>query len=190
MSTSPSPQLIREVSRRATCLLTAAQVDRALDEMAQKISEDLAHANPVVLCVMIGGVVPTGMLLTRLDFPLQVDYVHATRYRENFVGDELEWLVRPRVSLENRTVLVVDDILDGGVTLAKIVEHCHEVGASDVKTAVLVEKQTSRVEHALQKANYTGAVVEDKFVFGYGMDYKRYLRNAPGIYAVSESDKN
>lgn len=190
MSTPLSPQTIREVSKRATCLMTAQEVEKALDKMALHISEDLAHANPVVLCVMIGGVVPTGMLLTRLDFPLQVDYIHATRYHENFVGDELEWLVHPRVPLKDRTVLVVDDILDGGITLTKIVEYCREEGAKDVKTAVLVEKQTSRDRNALQKAHYTGAHVEDKFVFGYGMDYKRYLRNAPGIYAVSQKDEN
>lgn len=185
-----SPNSIREISKRATCLYTAEQVDLALDKMGAQISNELAESNPVVLCVMIGGVVPTGMLLTRLDFPLQVDYVHATRYGDNFTGGtELEWHVRPRVSLEGRTVLIVDDILDGGVTLAKIAQYCSEQGAHSVKTAVLVEKQTHRVEEALQKADYTGALVEDLFVFGYGMDYKRYLRNAPGIYAVSEQDQ-
>lgn len=184
-----SPKIIREVSQRATCLHTANEVDDALDSMAQKISVDLADSNPIVLCVMIGGVVPTGMLLTKLDFPLQVDYVHATRYHDNFVGDELEWIVRPRVSLKDRSVLIVDDILDGGVTLTKIRDFCIEEGASEVKTAVMVEKNTTREEDVIEKADYTGVIVEDKFVFGYGMDYKRYLRNAPGIYVPALEDE-
>lgn len=178
-----TPSLIREVSQKATCLHTATEVDDALDTMAQAISRDLHEANPIVLCVMIGGVVPTGMLLTKLDFPLQVDYVHATRYQENFVGDDLLWLVKPKASLKDRSILIVDDILDGGVTLTKIRDYCIGEGASEVKTAVLVEKNTSRDEGAIAKADYTGVIVEDRFVFGYGMDYKRYLRNAPGIYA-------
>ncbi len=185
-----SPEIIRQVSKRATCLHTAEQVDLAIDDMAKLISLDLSEANPVVLCVMIGGVVPTGMLLTKLDFPLQVDYVHATRYHDNFIGDELEWLVKPRVSLKDRAVLIVDDILDGGLTLAKIAEYCMAEGALDVKTAVLVEKDARRVSGGLEKADYTGVTVEDRFVFGYGMDYKRYLRNAPGIYAASQEDEN
>ena len=184
-----SPEFIRDVSKRATCLYTREQVQAAIDAMALKISEDLSESNPVVLCVMIGGVVPTGMLLTRLDFPLQVDYVHATRYKDQIVGQEIEWIVRPSVSLEKRTVLIVDDILDGGVTLSHIAEFCKTKGAKEVKTAVLVEKQTERHQSALQKADYTGAIVEDRFIFGYGMDYKRYLRNAPGIYAVCKEDE-
>ncbi|MFT5453526.1 MAG: hypoxanthine phosphoribosyltransferase, partial [Enterobacterales bacterium] len=89
----------------------------------------------------------------------------------------------------NRTILVVDDILDGGLTLAGIVDFCNQEGAADVKTAVLVEKNVERKGKAIKKAHYTGVTVENKFVFGYGMDYKRYLRNAPGIFAVSEEDE-
>lgn len=189
MTTDLELDHINGIAKRATALHSAKAVDQALVNMASEISKDLHEANPVVLCVMVGGIIPTGKLLTLLDFPLQVDYVHATRYGEKFVGEELEWLVKPRVSLKNRTVLVVDDILDGGITLAGIVEYCYEQQAKAVKTAVLVEKTVARKEKAIQKADYTGVEVADRFVFGYGMDYKRYLRNAPGIFAVSKEDE-
>lgn len=189
MSNMMNPNHVKEVSKRATELFSAKDVHGALDKMAEEISHSLHDTNPLVLCVMVGGIIPTGMLLTRLDFPLQVDYVHATRYGDEIVGQTLEWIVKPRAKLENRTILVVDDILDGGVTLAGIVKYCYDQKALAVKTAVLVEKQVERHPSAIQKADFTGVQVENKFVYGYGMDYKRYLRNAPGIYAVSKEDE-
>lgn len=189
MSNDVTPELINGVAKRAQCLITHKQIETALDTMAAEIREDLQESNPVVLCVLIGGIIPTGSLLTRLDFPLQVDYIHATRYGNMTVGSNLEWIARPTVDLKDRVVLVVDDILDGGVTLAELVKFCHQQGAKEVKTAVLVEKNVSRADNAVQKADYTGVNVDDHFVYGFGMDYKRYLRNAPGIFAVAKEDE-
>lgn len=184
-----SPEKIKLISGRAKCLYSSNQVEQALRSMATVIHNEMQDDDPVVLCVLIGGVVLTGKLLTLLDFPLQVDYIHATRYGNNTTGSRIEWVVKPRVSLKGRTVLVVDDILDKGVTLASIVEFCHAQGAANIKTAVLVEKQVPRSEDAVQKADYTGVLVENLYVYGYGMDYKGYLRNAPGIFAVALEDQ-
>ena len=189
MSTALPPQMIRNVEERAQCLYTQEEVEKALDEMAHRIHNDLSESSPIVLCVMVGGLVPTGMLLDRLNFPLQVDYVHATRYGLEMSGKSLEWLVKPHSSLKDRVVLIVDDILDGGETLAEIIKFCYEEGAKSVKTAVLVNKNRERTSHAVQKADYSAVCIDDLFVYGLGMDYKRYLRNAPGIYAVAEEDK-
>lgn len=180
---------IREISNRAMCLYSAQDIEKALSTMACAIQADLQEDNPIVLCVLIGGIVLTGKLVTLLDFPLQVDYIHATRYGDNTIGSQLEWVVKPRCSLKGRTILVVDDILDGGVTLAGIVDYCKAQGALAVKTAVLVEKEVERADNAIQKANYTGVKVENRYVFGYGMDYKGYLRNVPGIFAVAKEDE-
>jgi hypoxanthine phosphoribosyltransferase len=184
-----TPDKIKAVSSRAKCLFSSQQIEKALESMAAAIHQDLQHDDPIVLCVMIGGVVLTGKLLTLLDFPLQVDYIHATRYDNKTVGETLEWVVTPRVSLKNRTVLIVDDILDRGVTLAAIVEYCKKQGAKEIKTAVLVEKEIFRPVDAVQKANYTGVMVENRYIFGYGMDYKGYLRNVPGIFSVATEDQ-
>ncbi|MFI4938226.1 MAG: hypoxanthine-guanine phosphoribosyltransferase [Candidatus Berkiellales bacterium] len=184
-----APAQINAIYARAKCLHTSSTIDRALNEMASAIHEDLQEENPLVLCVLIGGVVLTGKLLTLIDFPLQVDYIHASRYGEKTVGSKLEWIVKPRASLKGRTILVIDDILDGGITLAGIVNYCQVEGASVVKTAVLVEKQVPRAAEAIQRADYTGVTVENRYVFGYGMDYKGYLRNAPGIFAVAKEDE-
>ena len=179
------PEKIKTVYEKSTCLFTTKEVEAALDRMAIKIHQQLNDKNPVLLCVMIGGLVPLGNLLPRLDFPLEVDYVHATRYSGGISGGELHWKVRPSLSLTGRTVLIVDDILDGGVTLAAIVEEVKRMGAAYVYTAVLVDKHHKRVEHGLKHADFVGLEVDDHYIFGYGMDYNEYLRNAPGIFVVA-----
>lgn len=173
---------VNQVMNEADCLHDQQAVEAALDKMATAIGSVMQHRNPLVLCVLTGAIIPAGHLLTRLPFPMQIDYIHATRYRGKTSGGELNWKVRPTHSLKDRTVLVVDDILDEGITLAAILEHCRQEGASEVYSAVLVEKQHDR-KNGLQ-ADFVGLRTEDRYLFGYGMDYKDYLRNAPGIYAV------
>lgn len=183
------PSKIQDVYRKSTRLFTTEEVEAALDKLAIDIHEVLHDKNPVLLCVMIGGLVPMGNLLPRLDFPLEVDYVHATRYRGEITGGELHWKVRPSVSLKGRTVLVVDDILDGGITLAAILDEVKQLGAAEVFTAVLVDKYQKRVEHGLKHADFVGLQIDDHYIFGYGMDYHEYLRNAPGIFIVAPEHK-
>ncbi len=150
--------------------------------MAIKIKQQLGEQNPLVLCVMTGDLVPAGMLLPRLDFALNLDYIHATRYGHKTEGGELEWIVKPSKPLKDRIVLLVDDILDEGLTLEAIIHDCKSAGAKAVYSAVLVEKIRSRSIDI--KADFVGVEVEDRYLFGFGMDYKGYLRNAAGIYAV------
>lgn len=183
------PTKIQGIYERSSCLFTTKEVEAALDRMAINIHDALHDKNPIIICVMIGGMVPLGNLLPRLDFPLEVDYVHATRYRGETTGGNLHWKVKPSINVKDRTVLVVDDILDGGITLAAIISEIKLMGASDVLSAVLVDKVHKRVENGLQKADFVGLCVDDHYIFGYGMDYQEYLRNAPGIFIVSQEDK-
>ena len=171
------------VYREADCLYTHLQVESAIEKMAAAIADRLANKNPLVLCVMTGALIPMGKLLTHLDFPLQIDYIHATRYGNETSGNnEMKWISQPHSELNGRVVLIVDDILDEGLTLDAIVRECEKMGASEVYSAVLVEKEHDR--NIGVSADFVGLCVEDRYVFGYGMDYKGYLRNVPGIYAV------
>lgn len=173
---------INRVMAEADCLYNNEQVADCLDRMAANITDALHDKNPLVLCVLTGAIIPTGHLLTRLQFPLQIDYIHATRYANQTRGGVLNWEVKPHHPLDGRNVLVVDDILDEGVTLDAIMEYCREQGASSVYSAVLVDKKHDR-KTGLQ-ADFVGLETADRYLFGYGMDYKGYLRNAAGIYAV------
>ncbi len=177
---------IQSVLENAEQLYSQQEVEQALDRLAGDIKRSLGDQNPLLLCVMTGGLVPASELFTRLDFPVQLDYLHATRYQGTVGGDELKWITTPSQSLDGRTVLVVDDILDEGLTLAAILDYCRAQGAKAVYSAVLVEKLHERKADGL-RADFTGLQVEDRYVFGYGMDYHGYLRNVKGIYAVAGS---
>ena len=168
----------------ADCLVPETQVHAAIDALAAAITDQLKDRNPLLLCVMNGGLILTGQLLPRLKFPVQAEYLHATRYRQETTGGLLEWKLRPEANMQGRTVLIVDDILDEGTTLEAIADYCRAQGAETVLTAVLVDKIHDRKARPGLKADFTGLEVEDRFLFGFGMDYKGYWRNAPGIYAV------
>ena len=180
----PTPEHIKDIFARSTCFYTKPEVEAAIDKMAEAITHELADSNPLFLCVVIGGIVTLGNLLPRLNFPLEVDYIHATRYRNTLHGGEIHWRAEPSCSLAGRTVVIVDDILDSGLTLIEIIGYCESKQAKKVYSAVLVDKQKPREPGGLAIADFTGLYVEDQYVYGYGMDYKGYLRNAAGIYAA------
>ena len=180
-----NPTEITRVQAEADLIYSYKEVEAAIKKMSQEITAVLADKNPVILCLMIGGIIPTGKLLPLLNFPLQVEYVHVSRYRGRTRGGALHWIRKPTISLQDRHVLIVDDILDEGTTLMAIVEECKNNQAKTIHTAVLADKQLDK-ERNFKKADFTGVTVPDRYVFGYGMDYKEYLRNAPGIYAVKE----
>lgn len=177
---------IQTVLEKSECIFDLHDVNEALDRMASAISDKLADQNPLILCVMVGALIPTGHLLTRLNFPLEVDYIHVTRYRGSTRGGDLHWLVAPRQSLKNRTVLIIDDIMDGGLTLSAIIDYCNQSGAKDVYSAVMVNKKRTREVGVNFEPDFSGLITEDRYLFGFGLDYNEYLRNAPGIYAVSK----
>lgn len=183
------PENIKCVQQNALLMCSVNEVEAALDKMARAIEEKLHDKNPVILCVMIGGLIPMASLLMRLSFPLEVDYVHATRYNGSTQGGELSWVAKPKTDLTGRTVLVVDDILDAGVTLAAILDEIKQQGAAEIYSAVLVDKHRKRVPEGLQAADFVGLTVEDHYIFGYGMDYNNYLRNAPGIFIARPEDQ-
>ncbi len=177
----PTPNEIQQIQASADCLYTESEVESAIDNMAEKINLFLKKTNPVILCVMNGGVVITGKLLTRLNFPFTFDAINASRYLNRTSGGDIQWLQKPTTEINHRTVLIIDDILDQGLTLEAIIKYCKDQGAAPVYTAVLVNKKTADQKPVI--ADFIGFEVENRYLFGYGMDYKGYLRNASAIYA-------
>ncbi len=167
-------------------LFSISEVETSIDRMAVAITERLRYRNPLVLTVMTGGMIATGMLITRLDFPLELDYIHLTRYGDKTTGGKVEWIRQPPRDLAGRTVLVVDDLLDHGITLQAAVDRCTHNGALEVLTAVLLVKSVPE-RPGLRETDFHGLTSDDRYVFGMGMDYKNYWRNSPGIFAVRKS---
>jgi len=176
----------RALLAQATEVFDAAAVQAALARMAGQINarfeQEGAPAFPLVLGVMGGAVVFAGQLLTRLSFPLEFDYIHVTRYGAKDHGGRIEWKVEPRADVRGRTVIVLDDILDEGETLAHVKERLLEMGATEVLLAVFADKAIGKAKPA--RPDYVGLVVPNKFLVGYGMDAYGYWRNLPGIWAL------
>lgn len=179
---------IQSILENAECLYSFTEVNQALDRMASQITEKVKDKNPLILCVMTGALITTGHLVTRLHFPLEMDYIHATRYQGTTRGGDLHWLVEPRKSLKDRTVLIVDDIMDGGLTLSAIIDYCEQNGAKAIYTAVMVSKKRVREPGVNFEPDFVGVTTDDRYLFGFGLDYEEYLRNVPGIYAVNTDE--
>ena len=179
-----SPAHAREILRTADLLFPADAVDGAVRRVAGEISAALADAYPLVLSVMSGAVVFTGRLLPLLEFPLDLDYLHLTRYGDATVGGRIEWKMFPADKIAGRVVLVVDDILDEGHTLAEIRRRVLEAGAAKYYAAVFADKNIGRAKPA--GADFVGITLPNRYVFGYGMDVKGAWRNLPAVYAMKE----
>jgi len=165
-------------------LYSAEEVQAALSKVARQINAALAEAHPLVLSVMGGAVVFSGQLLPLLDFPLDFDYVHVSRYGDAQNGGAMHWKVEPRENVRGRAVLLLDDILDEGHTLATLRERVLALGAEKCYTAVFADKRHDREKPI--RADFVGMEVPNRFVFGYGMDIEGAWRNLPAIYAVKE----
>ena len=177
---------LQHVLQQAEQLYSMAEIEQALDKLANALTNDYADQNPILLCVMNGAVITAGHLLTRLSFPLQQDYIHASRYGNKTSGGEILWKAKPTTDLKQRHVILIEDIFDEGITLASLRQYCHDAGARSVKCVCLIDK--IRESQVGTKPEYIGLTVPDRYVFGFGMDYEGYWRNAPGIYAIGEND--
>jgi hypoxanthine phosphoribosyltransferase len=162
----------------------AEEVQAAVRRIATEIEQRLAGSYPLVLAVMGGAVVFAGQILPLLRFPLDFDYIHASRYGAATRGAGVDWKVSPPGIAKGRTVLVLDDILDHGETMAVIRQSLLDVGAAQFYCAVLVDKAIGKPKPI--KADFVGLSIPDRFVFGCGMDAKGLWRNLPEIRAMRD----
>ncbi len=174
----------RRVLAEAEVIYDAAAVNAAYDRMATALTRRVGDSNPVILPIMMGGLFVASEIMKRLEFPMQLDYLHATRYRGDMHGGELIWKVMPSVDLAGRVVVVIDDILDEGHTLAAVQRALHSQEPTEVLTAVLVQKNHDRRDPSVE-VDIVGLETGDRYLFGCGMDYRGYLRQHPAIYAVN-----
>ena len=176
----------RAILATSELVFDAAAVQAAVDRVGVSLNQRFDNADsvpfPLVLGVMGGAVVFAGQLLTRLDFPLEFDYIHVTRYGVKDHGGKIEWKVEPRAEVRGRTVIVLDDILDEGETLAHVKERLLAMGAAEVLLVVFADKDIGKIKPAVP--DIVGLVLPNKFVIGYGMDAYGYWRNLPDIRAI------
>ncbi len=174
----------KHILANAPLIHTADAVVAAVGRLALELTEALHDKQPLVISVMGGAVVFSGQLLPKLNFPLEFNYVQATRYRNQTTGQDVVWKVTPGDDVVGRTVLLLDDILDEGHTLAAIKAKCLEQGAREVLIAVLTEKELDHTKPV--QADFVGLTVPNRYVFGCGMDVYGWWRNLPAVYALND----
>ncbi len=180
-----SSQELQEVKENSDLIFSASQIKTAVEKMGLELETKIKNKNAILICVMNGGIIITSDLLRCMDCDVRLDYLQVARYLEKTVGGSLHWLKEPQLSLEGQTVVLVDDIYDEGYTMDELVSYCKKHGAKEVITAVLLLKRKSTPQVDIKPDIY-GLEVTDRYVYGYGMDYKGYLRNVPAVYAISE----
>lgn len=177
-----TPEEAWRILETADEICSAECVASEISRVAKEVTEKLARRHPLVLAVMRGSVIFSGQLLPLLKFPLHFDYLDVTRYGTATVGGRIEWKVSPGTAVSGRVVLVVDDILDEGHTLAAVRSKLLDAGAAEFYAAVLSQKDTGREKPIV--ADFVGVTVPNRYVFGCGMDVHGAWRNLPAIYAV------
>jgi hypoxanthine phosphoribosyltransferase len=182
---SPSPPALADALLHSDKLFDREQLESVIADLGRDIDVALDGERAVFLTVMNGALVFGGLLALEIRTDVEFDYVHATRYRGATSGSDLHWLREPAVSLQGRTVLLVDDILDEGHTLKAVRDDCLRRGASKVLIATLCCKQHDRLVDGI-KSDFNGVELPDRYVFGFGMDYHEQGRNLPAIYALKD----
>lgn len=180
--------IIKEISiarKNAELLITGKEIHQAIDRIGENIASILKKEVPVFLCVMKGGLPFTSELLKRIQSPLELDYVHVDRYRNKTHGGSIHWERKPTIDLKDRTVVLLDDIFDEGYTMQELVTFCEIKGANKILSAVLLKKILGK-KYVLYEPDFVGLPIKDRYVFGWGMDYKGYWRNLSDVYAISE----
>lgn len=177
---------LEDVLNRSECLITEARIAAAYDKLAATLNIHYANLNPIIVVVLNGGLIPAGHLLTRLAFAHRMDYVHATRYQNNQGTDKLTWKASLDLEIADEHVVLIDDIFDQGITLKHIFEELQAQNPASLMTCCLLNKLHDRKVEEF-KVDFVGMDVEDRYIYGCGMDYHGYLRHLPGIYALKDS---
>lgn len=184
MSTEAHP--LAAVLPRARRLYARAELEAAIARIGRELGQALDGERALLLTVMNGGMFFASALAFAIEADLDFDFAHATRYGNATVGRDVHWRHRPTAAMAGRTVILADDILDEGYTLAALRDYCLAQGARRVLVAVLCDKRHERRMRGMH-ADFVGVELPDLYVFGYGLDYYGQGRNLPDIWAIDDT---
>jgi hypoxanthine phosphoribosyltransferase len=179
-------QECESVRNNSDLIYSAEQIKCAINRLAVELEARLAGRAAHVLCVMNGALIFTSDLVRHIDGDLKIDYLQVSSYGDTTTGGEIEWHKTPQYPLQDQVIVIVDDIFDRGSTMHALISHCQSQGADEIITCVMLSKNLPNRSHNF-KPDLIGLEVDDRYVFGYGMDYKGHLRHMPDIYALKET---
>jgi hypoxanthine phosphoribosyltransferase len=164
--------------------LSTEQIDDAVSSIARRITADLKDEKPIFLGILNGSFIFASDLIRKLDFPMHVSFVKVASYIGTRSTGAVTELIGLNESLIGQTVVVIEDIVDSGNTIEKIVKLLKDHGVKDVKIATLLLKPKAYKKNI--KIDYVALEIPDDFVVGYGLDYDGWGRNIPGIYKIED----
>ena len=170
------PRWRKDVERM---LITDAQLARRVKLLAREIERDFRGREMVVVSLLSGTVMFLADLIRHLNLPLRLDFIGVSSYGLGTESGDLVFTKELRLDVRNRDVLLVDDILDTGKTLSRVVPKLRLLQPRRIKTCVLLDKPARRVEKI--RADYVGFSIPDFFVVGYGLDFAERYRNLPFV---------
>ena len=163
-------------------LLSEEQIQKRVRELAAEISRDYADKNPTMVCILKGAIMFYTDLLRNMPIPLAMDFMAVSSYgNKTKSSGEVEIRKDLSTSIEGKHVIIVEDIVDSGFTLSYLTRMLASRGAKSIKLATLLDKPARRAPGITLKSDYSGFVVGDEFVVGYGLDYAEKYRNLPYI---------
>jgi hypoxanthine phosphoribosyltransferase len=162
--------------------INKAKIQQKVRELAGLLNTDYVDKTPVFLPVLNGAFIFAADLIKQVDVPCKVSFVKLSSYIGTMTSGQVKSLIGLEESLFNQHVVIVEDIIDTGITLRRLVEDLKGLGAKSVEVAALLRKQAAR-ENKFD-AKYVGFDIGSEFVLGYGLDYEGLGRNLKDIYKV------
>ncbi|PRZ01348.1 hypoxanthine phosphoribosyltransferase [Marinilabilia salmonicolor] len=173
---------IQLLDKQFALSIPASDIKKALWEMAEKMNKELKDQNPLMICILNGSFMFSADLMKLIDFPCEISFVKLASYEGMGSTGKVKQLIGLNEEIEGRTVVLLEDIVDTGVTIENLMNQLDSQKPKDVKVATLLFKPEACKKNV--KLDYVGLEIPNDFIVGYGLDYDGYGRNLPDIYTV------
>lgn len=166
-------------------LITKSQIDARVAELGRQISADFAGSQPIALCVLKGAVFFCSDLMRQISIDMALDFIQVSSYgNERYSSGVVTILKEPQLDMHGRAVLIVEDIIDSGLSMREVFRYIESRGAAPVRTVTFLDKPAAR--KVAFRADYVGFSIDPQFVIGYGLDYAERYRNIPEVQVLSD----
>ena len=168
-----------------TTLISKSQIEQRVAEMGRQISADFAGSELIALCVLKGAVFFCSDLVRNMEIDVALDFIQVSSYgNQKYSSGVVTILKEPQLDMRGKSVLIVEDIIDSGLSMREVFRYIESRGAAAVKTATFLDKPKAR--KVPFNADYVGFSIEPQFVIGYGLDFAEKYRNIPEVQVLSD----
>jgi len=176
--------IIQILDKKFETFIPYAEIDSAISNMALKINNELRDKTPIFVVILNGSFMFAADLMKKMDFPCEISFIKLASYSGTQSTENVKELIGFNEDIKGRTIVIVEDIIDSGLTLAGVTRQLDEMGAAEIKIATLLYKPAAFKES--YHIDYIGMEIPNDFIVGYGLDYNQQGRNYKDIYKIVE----